>query len=182
MTSIVRSEDIEEKILTIREQRVLLDSDIAELYGVETRDINKSVKNNPDKFPESYVIELSKLELEDLRWKFSTAKFAMTRTMPKSFTEKGLYMLATILKSTAATQATLGIIETFTKHRELARTVKQLSTVPDKPVQKALMQRSGELIAELLDDDLQTSDAETTIELNFAVLKFKHTIKKKRSP
>jgi len=106
----------------------------------------------------------------------------MTRTMPKAFTEKGLYMLATILKSTAATQATLGIIETFTKHRELARTVKQLSAVPDKPVQKALMQRSGELIAELLDDDLQTSDAETTIELNFAVLKFKHTIKKKRSP
>lgn len=182
MTSIVSIEDIEEKILTIREQRVLLDSDIAKIYGVETRDINKSVKNNPDKFPEGYVIELTKLELEDLRWKFSTAKFAMTRTMPKAFTEKGLYMLATILKSAAATQATLGIIETFTKHRELARTVKQLSEVPDKPKQKALMQRSGELIAELLDNDLHTSDAETTIELNFAVLKFKHTIKKKRSP
>ena len=88
MTSIVRIEDIEEKILTIREQRVLLDSDIAKIYGVETRDINKSVKNNPDKFPEGYVIELTKLELEDLRWKFSTGKFAMTRTSPKAFTAK----------------------------------------------------------------------------------------------
>ena len=90
-------------------------------------------------------------------------------------------MLATILKSPAATQATLGIVETFSKHRELARTVKQLSASPDKPQQKALMQRSGELIAELLDDDLHITDAETSIELNFAVLKFKHTIKEKRN-
>jgi hypothetical protein len=182
MSDIVRLEDIEDKVLIVRGQRVLLDSDVAELYGVETRDVNKSVKNNLDKFPEGYVIELTKNELEDLRWKFSTAKLAMTRTMPKAFTEKGLYMLATILKSTAATQATLGIIETFSKHRELARTVRQLSDETEKPQQKALMQRSGELIAELLDNDLQTSDAETTIELNFAVLKFKHTIKKKRTP
>lgn len=90
MTSIVSIEDIEEKILSIREQRVLLDSDIAKIYGVETRDINKSVKNNPDKFPEGNVIELTKFELENLRWKFSTAKFAVTRTMPKAFTEKRL--------------------------------------------------------------------------------------------
>lgn len=90
-------------------------------------------------------------------------------------------MLATILKYPCATQVTLGIIETFTKHRELARVVKQLSDTPEKPQQKSLKQRSGELIAELLDNDLLTTNAETTIELNFAVLKFKHTIKKKRS-
>jgi len=89
-------------------------------------------------------------------------------------------MLATILKSPAATQATLKIVETFTKLRELSQTIRQLSE-QGKDHQKGLMQRSGELIAELLDDDLQTSDAETTIELNFAVLKFKHTVKKKRS-
>lgn len=105
MTDIVSIADIEARILTLRGQRVLLDSDIAELYGVETRDVNKSVKNNPDKFPEGYILELHKSELADLRWKFSTAKLAMTRTMPKAFTEKGLYMLATILKSQAATQA-----------------------------------------------------------------------------
>ena len=99
--------------------------------------------------------------------------------MPKAFTEKGLYMLATILKNPAATQATISIIETFTKIRELSRGVKELSTIQDKAQQKALMQRSGELIAEIFDEDLQTSDTETSIELNFAVLKFKHTIKKK---
>jgi len=89
-------------------------------------------------------------------------------------------MLATILKSPVATQATITIIETFTKIRELSRNVKELSTVQDKAQQKALMQRSGELIAEILDVDLQTSDAETSIELNFAVLKFKYTVKKSR--
>jgi len=88
-------------------------------------------------------------------------------------------MLATILQSGKAVQTTLSIIETFSKIRELSRTVNELSTIENKQDQKRLMQRSGELIAEVLDDDLQTSEAETTIELNFAVLKFKHTIKKK---
>ncbi len=89
-------------------------------------------------------------------------------------------MLATILKSKQATQTTLTIIETFSKIRELSRTVKELSTISDDKEQKGLMQRSGELIAEILDDDLETDGTETTIELNFAVLKFKHTIKKKK--
>ena len=72
------------------------------------------------------------------------------------------------------------IIETFSRLRELSSNIRQLSDTSDKGEQKALMQRSGELIAEILDDDLQVSDAETSIELNFAVLKFKHTIKKQR--
>lgn len=88
-------------------------------------------------------------------------------------------MLATILKSPQAVQATLAIIETFAKIRQLSRNIQELSIVQDKADEKALMQRSGEMIAELLDDDLQTTDTETSIELNFAVLKFKHTIKKK---
>ena len=80
-----------------------------------------------------------------------------------------------------AVEATFAIIETFSKIRELSRSIKELSVIQDKAQQKSLMQKSGELIAEILDDDLQTSDAETSIELNFAVLKFKHTVKKKRS-
>ena len=119
------------------------------------------------------------LAFTDLRSKFSTTKFAKTRALPKAFTEKGLYMIATILKSKQATEATFAIIETFSKIRHLSRNIQELSIVHDKDDQKALMQRSGEMIAELLDDDLQTTDTKTSIELNFAVLKFKHTIKKK---
>jgi hypothetical protein len=106
------------------------------------------------------------------RLKHSTAN-------PKAFPEKGLYMLATILKSPKAVQATLGIIETFSKLRKLSNNIKALSNVKDKGEQQALMRKSGEIIAELLDADLETSETETSIELNFAVPKFKHTIKKK---
>ncbi len=85
-------------------------------------------------------------------------------------------MIATILKSKQATEATFAIIETFSKIRTLARNIKELSIVQDKANQKSLMKKSGELIAEIFDDDIQTSDTETSIEINFAVLKFKHTI------
>ncbi len=88
-------------------------------------------------------------------------------------------MLATILKGNLAVQTTLAIIDTFYKIRHLSRNMKELSTVQDKKEQKVLMRKSGEIIAEILDDDLETTDTETTIELNFALLKFKHTIKNK---
>jgi hypothetical protein len=179
MSDIVKIENLKELIIEIRGQGVLLDVDVAVIYGIETKRINEAVKNNPDKFPPDYMVELSEAEFADLRTKFSTTKFAKTRVVPKAFTEKGLYMIATILKSRRATEATFAIIETFSKIRELSRSIKELSMVQDKADQKSLMQKSGELIAEIFDDDLQTSDTETSIELNFAVLKFKHTIKKK---
>ncbi|MBL4775704.1 MAG: ORF6N domain-containing protein [Mariprofundus sp.] len=168
-------------LLKLRDEDVLLDTDVAELYGVETKRINEAVKNNTDKFPPDYMFELSDAEFTDLRSKFSTAKFSKTRVAPKAFTEKGLYMVATILRSKEAVDATFAIIETFSKIRALSRNVKELSVVQNKNDQQAMMQKSGELIAEILDDDLTVSDSETSIEINFAVLKFKHTVKKKKS-
>lgn len=88
-------------------------------------------------------------------------------------------MLATILKSEKATQTTIAIIETFTKIRELSRTVFELAEVKDEKEQKSLMQKSGEIISDILGEEMKTTDTETTVELNFAVLKFKHTIKRK---
>jgi hypothetical protein len=96
MSEMVKIENLKNLIIEIREQKVLLDSDVAHLYGVETKRINEAVKNNPDKFPQDYLFEISKDEFADLRSKNSTAKFAKTRVAPKVFTEKGLYMLATI--------------------------------------------------------------------------------------
>jgi len=175
----IKLEQVENKIITVNNLKVIIDSDVAILYGVETKRINEAVKNNPDKFPEGYILELSKIDWELLKSKFSTSIKGGKVKTPKTFTEKGLYMLATILKSSQATQTTLAIIETFTKIRKLSRTVGELSNVKDKKKQKVLMQKSGNLIAEILDDDLQTSETETTIELNFAILKFKHTVKRK---
>lgn len=180
MSDLIKIENLKNLIIEIRGNTVLLDTDVAEIYGVETRDINKAVANNPDKFPDGYIIELSKTEKVELVENFHRFdKLKHSTVNPKAFAEKGLYMLATILKSPQATQATISIVETFSKIRELSRSIKELSTVQDKADQKSLMHKSGELIAEIFDDDLQTSDTETSIELNFAVLKFKHMIKKK---
>jgi hypothetical protein len=114
------------KIITIDGQQVILDSDIADLYDVETKRVNEAVKNNPEKFPEGYIITLTDEEFEALRSKFSTTRFSKSRVVPHAFSERALYMLATILKSPVATGTTLGIIETFAKVRELSRTIGEL--------------------------------------------------------
>lgn len=177
---IVKFDEVESKVLELRGQKVILDTHVAALYGLETKRINEAVKNNPDKFPEGYIIELTRAEWETLKSKFSTSIRGGKVKLPSAFTEKGLYMLATIIKSPRAVQTSIAIIETFSKIRELSRNIKTLSNVKDKGKQQKLMQKSGEIIAEILDDSLQTTDTETSIEINFAVLKFRHLIKRKK--
>lgn len=171
--------NIEERVISI-EEKVLIDADVAELYGVQTREINQAVKNNPEKFPVGYILELNKEEKAELVKNFDhLQRLKFSKALPKAFTEKGLYMLATILKGEKATQTTLSIIETFAKIRELSRTISDLSEIKNKAEQKSLMQKSGEIISEILGEEMKTTDTETTVELNFAVLKLKHTIKRK---
>jgi phage regulator Rha-like protein len=99
---------------------------------------------------------------------------------PSAFTEKGLYMLATILKSGKATQVTLAIIEAFAKLRELSRAVAELAETKDKNAQKSLMEQSGEIMSELLYGGLEETDTETSLEINLALMKFKHIVKRKK--
>lgn len=122
---IIKIEQVEGKILMLRGVRVILDADVAMLYGVETKEINQAVKNNPKKFPKGYVIKLDNNDLEILRSKILTAKLnPKSRYYPQAFTERGLYMLATILKSDTATDTTIAIIEAFAKLRELLKEIK----------------------------------------------------------
>jgi hypothetical protein len=116
---IINENSIKDKIHTIRNLQVMLDKDLAELYGVETKRINEAVRNNQDKFMDDFYFELTNNEFENLRSKFSTANFSKTRTNPKVFTEQGIYMLATILKSKVASQVTVYIIKTFANMRKL---------------------------------------------------------------
>jgi phage regulator Rha-like protein len=177
---ILKFNSVEEKIISIRGISVILDSDVAELYGVETREINQAIKNNPEKFPEGYILEIEKEQIEKFRSKFLIAKFSKTRFLPTAFTEKGLYMLATILKSPRATQTTIAIVEAFANIRELTRTLSHLSETQDEPMQKALMQKSGNLISDILGNDLEVTDAETTWEINCALMRFKRTVRQKK--
>lgn len=177
MSEIIGYKEVEEKIVLLRDQHVILDRDVAELYGVATKEVNQAVRNNPSKFPEGYVVKLDKQEKAELVKNFDHLdSLKHSPTTPSAFTEKGLYMLATILKSPKATQTTIAIVETFTKMRELSRSIAQISETQDKKHQKALLQKSGEILADVLDDDLEVSGEETTIEVNFAIMKIKHTI------
>jgi hypothetical protein len=110
--------DINSKIYTIRGVQVMVDRDLADLYLVETKHINQAVRNNKDKFPDDFYFELTNIEFDDLRSKVSTANFSKVRTNPKVFTEQGIYMLATILKSKVASDVTVSIIKTFAKMRK----------------------------------------------------------------
>jgi hypothetical protein len=178
-TSLIKFEDVDSRIIELRHEKVILDSDVATLYGVETREINQAVKNNPDKFPAGYIIELTSREWEPVKSKFLTSPLGGGKVkLPKAFTEKGLYMLATILKGKKASQTTIAIIETYARIKQLSRNIRELSTEHHKQKKEDLLHKSGALIAEILDDDLKVNGTETTIEMNFAVLKFKHTIKK----
>jgi len=173
---------VEDKIIEIQNQHVIVDSDVAELYGVETKRINEAVKNNPDKFPDGYVITLNeggKSELVENFDRFNGLKHSSV--VPKAFTEKGMYMLATILKSSKATETTIAIVETFAKVRDIERTIKAIPKTPqNSPKYQELMQKTGDLISDLVvPEDLDTSETEASIEVNLALVKFKYTVKKK---
>ena len=112
--------DIENMIYEIDGKEVMLDSDLAKLYNCKngTKEINQAVKNNPEKFPSRYSFILSNQEKENLRSKFLTTNIGnMSRSNPRVFTEQGVYMLATILKSKEAIQTSIRIMDTFVKMR-----------------------------------------------------------------
>jgi len=121
MDGLIVQSEISNHIYTIRNEQVMIDRDLAEFYGVETKRINEAVRNNKEKFPSDFYFELSDKEFIDLRSKISTTNFSKTRTNPKVFTEQGVYMLATVLKSKVATDVTISIIRTFKKLREFSK-------------------------------------------------------------
>ncbi len=184
--TLIPTEEVEKLMLSIRGKNVLLDRDVAALYGVETRIVNQAVKNNPDKFPQGYVIELNEEESAILRSKIlileqKEGKGRHSKYNIKAFTERGLYMLATILKSPRAIEASLAIIDTFTMTRQLARTMESLQTVEDGgEQQKSLLQKTGEILADIVGNNLSTATSETEIELNFAVVKIRHKVVRKK--
>lgn len=175
----IGTKEVEARVIELRGKKVILDRDVAELYGVETKRINEAVRNNPKKFPERYCFYLKVSEKQYVVENFDRMENLKKSTVePRAFTESGLYMLATILKSPRATQTTMAIIDSFTKLRELTRNIEAIHNEPDNAKQKGLIQRTGELLSDLLVDDTETTETESTIELNLMAVKFKHTVKR----
>ena len=146
--------------------------------------IPRTRANAHDKFPPDYLFELDADELDDLRTKISSTNLSSkSRALPKAFTEKGLYMLATVLKSRRATETTFAIIETFAKVRALKRDLVALHEEPDAEKKSARARRFGELLADVVMPDADAVETESSLELNFFVGKIKHVVKKiRRNP
>lgn len=112
--------EIKNMIYVIRGQKVMIDSDLAMLYGVETKNLNKAVKRNIERFPDNFMFQLTKDEWNNLRFQFGTFKNDIRKFLPYAFTEQGVAMLSSVLKSKQAIQINIQIMNTFVKLRSFA--------------------------------------------------------------
>jgi hypothetical protein len=118
---------IQRKIYEIRGHRVMLDFDLAELYGTETKALKRAVKRNIARFPADFMFELTKEELENLRYQFGTSSWGGTRYLPFAFTEHGVAMLSGVLNSPKAIETNIAIIRAFIELRHYALTFDQIA-------------------------------------------------------
>ncbi len=133
---IVKNENIVNQIYFIRGEKIMLDADLAVLYGIETKVLKQSIKRNSKRFPLDFMFELTKKEFENLRSQFVTSSWGGTRYLPMAFTEQGVAMLSGILNSERAIQVNIAIMRTFVQIRRLMDTNKELAKKIDALEQK----------------------------------------------
>jgi len=139
---IISEETVASRIHFVRGQKVMLDSDLAALYGVETRVLNQQVKRNVERFPVEFMFQLTEIEWENLMSQIATSSWGGRRKMPFVFTEHGAVMLASVLKSKQAVDASIFVVRAFIKlreflnsHKELAKKIDELEGKYDKRFQ-----------------------------------------------
>ncbi len=125
--SLLPVEIIQNKIYLIHGHKVMFDRDLAELYGVSTKQLTRQVRRNIERFPEDFLIKLTKEDVENLRCQIGTSSWGGTRYLPYVFTEQGVAMLSSVLKSKSAVQVNIQIMRVFTKLREVMATHKDLA-------------------------------------------------------
>ncbi len=125
--NIIPIERIAEKIYLIRNEKVMLDSDLADLYEIPTKRLNEQVKRNIRRFPEDFMLQLTKEEFENMKSQFATSSWGGRRTLPYVFTEQGVAMLSSVLNSDRAVDINVAIIRTFVRLREMLATHKDLA-------------------------------------------------------
>ena len=124
--SVLTDEAIINKIYRIRKQKVMLDRDLAEMYGVETKRLKEAVKRNPERFPADFMLTLTQKEFQNLRSQIATSSWGGIRYLPTAFTEQGVAMLSSVLNSSVAIQVNIQIIRIFTKMKEMLLTNKDI--------------------------------------------------------
>jgi len=126
MTTLVPVESIISKIVLLRDEKVLIDQDLAELYGVETKHLKRAVRRHINRFPEDFMFQLSKEEFRSLRSHFGTSSWGGTRYTPMAFTEQGVAMLSSVLNSDQAVEVNIAIIRAFVQLRKIMESHKEI--------------------------------------------------------
>lgn len=142
--SFIPDERVISKIYFIRGQKVMLDEDLAELYKVETKRLNEQVRRNVDRFPKDFMFRLTPTEFENLKSQFATSSWGGRRKIPLAFTEQGVAMLSSVLKSKVAIRVNIQIIRVFTRIRELLLTNKDI-LLQFKKMEKKLSDHDDEI-------------------------------------
>ncbi len=188
MMSIIKFDTIENKLIKYNNEWVLLDKDVAFLYEIEPKKLRQQVKRNINKFPNDYAHQLSEDDLDIMvSQNVTPSKQQFGGSLPYVFTEKGLYMVATILKSKKADEATFTIIETFAKVKELSRNINAIMKTEDAERQKELANKSNKILEEIIeiepdiladDEDGEIIETTTKFEFNLGFAKVSRSIKK----
>lgn len=144
MNEIIPIEEIQQRILIIRGHRVMIDADLAVLYGVTTKRLNEQVRRNLIRFPSDFMFQLNEEEFENMRSHFATSKWGGRRYLPFVFTEYGAIMLANILNSPGAVHASIQVVRAFVKLRELLSTNKEFA-VKLKELEEKIEQHDEEI-------------------------------------
>ena len=126
-STLIPQEIVESKIFIFRDKKVMLDKDLANLYGVGTRDLNKAVTRNLDRFPEDFMFQLTKNEVQNLMFQFGTSSWGGTRKLPRAFTEQGVAMLSSVLRSKRAIHVNIAIMRAFVRLKAILSTHKELA-------------------------------------------------------
>jgi phage regulator Rha-like protein len=126
LQALVAEQKILNRIYAIRGEKIMLDRDLAQMYGVETKQLKRQVKRNIERFPKDFMFELTKKEFENLRSQTGTSSWGGTRYMPMAFTEQGVAMLSSVLNSKTAIEVNIRIIRVFTRLREYTLTHKDI--------------------------------------------------------
>ena len=161
INSLLLEETIANKIYFIRNQKVMLDRDLAILYGIETKVLNQAVKRNMSRFPEDFMFQLTEIEFQNLKSQIVTSSWGGTRKLPYAFTEHGVLMLSSVLKSDKAIQVNIQIMRIFTKVRQMLLDTTELK-IDILQIQKKLENhdKNIELVFSYLDELIEKKENE----------------------
>ena len=188
MSNITIYENLEKRLIEINNKPVLLAKDVAELYNVETRVLNQNIKKNIELFPEEFRFKLTDKDVEKMvSSQMIPSKSVFGGHLPYVFTEEGLYMVATILRSELAKEVHFHIVKTFSKLRKISKNIKEVIEIDNPQKQTELIQQSNELLHQVIDTEIVEEKAldkkvkkvTDEIEINLGILKFKRTIENK---